>query len=217
MLTNPLRQVSLFEGLDEAALGALSSKTVTRAYPKNTILISEGDLSDSMYLILAGRVKVYAGDENGHEVLINSLGRGDYFGELALLDEHPRSASVMTLEPSKMMILSRAVFLECLDAHPSMSRSLLRVLARKVRQQTEHTKNIVLSSVYERLVNLLHELGTPQDGKIVLENTTQKYLAERVFASREMVSMILSDLKQGGYISTDRRCITIEKNLPKKW
>jgi len=216
MLNNPLRQVSLFEGLDETALDTLSSKTITRSYPKNAILINEGDLSDSMYLILSGRVKVYAGDEDGHEMLINSLGSGDYFGELALLDEHPRSASVMTLEPSKMMILSRAVFLECLDAHPSMSRSLLRVLARKVRQQTDHTKSIVLSSVYERLVNLLHALGKPRNGKIVLENTTQKYLAERVFASREMVSMIFSELKQGGYISTDRRCITIEKKLPEK-
>ena len=103
-----LRSIPLFDGVPEAELHALAQCTVTRSYPKQAIIVSEGDDTDSLYLILAGRVKVYLSDEAGKELILAIKGPGQYFGEM-VLDSQPRSASVMTLEPSQFAILSRAV------------------------------------------------------------------------------------------------------------
>ena len=104
-----LRSIPLFDGVPEAELHALAQCTVTRSYPKQAIIVSEGDDTDSLYLILAGRVKVYLSDEAGKELILAIKGPGQYFGEM-VLDSQPRSASVMTLEPSQFAILSRADF-----------------------------------------------------------------------------------------------------------
>jgi CRP/FNR family cyclic AMP-dependent transcriptional regulator len=218
MLNNPLRQVSLFEGLDETALDTLSSKTITRSYPKNAILINEGDLSDSMYLILSGRVKVYAGDEDGHEVLINSLGSGDYFGELALLDEHPRSASVMTLEPCRMAMLTRESFRNYLAAHPDVAIGVIRNLVRRCRVLTENAKDLALMDVYGRLSKLLMSLAVEEDGRLVsTEKLTKQAIGDRIGASREMVSRIFKDLTAGGYIRSEGGQLVIVRKPPANW
>ena len=101
-----LRNVSLFSDLPEEDMQAISSLATTRTYPKNTIIISEGDDSDSLYAILSGKVKVYLSDDDGREIIINIQGEKEYFGELALLDDSPRSASVMTIEETKLAVIS---------------------------------------------------------------------------------------------------------------
>ena len=212
-----LQKIALFAGLDNTALAALSQHTVLRKFPNRTILINEGDDSDSLYLILAGRLQVYTSGNEGKEVLLRTLTAGDCFGELSLLDGRPRSASVRTLTPCQALVLSRIAFTDCLHKNPHVALELLRALASIVRQDNDRTKGLALMGVYERLVNTLRELGEERDGVIVINDITHHGLAERVYASREMVTLILKDLKQGGYISVGHRQITIKKRLPPKW
>src|SRR5512134_1247278 len=122
-----LRSIPLFEGVAETELRALAERTVTRSYPKQAIIVNEGDESDSLYLILAGRVKVYLADEHGKELILAIKGPGQYFGEM-VLDEEPRSATVMTLEPAQFAVLSRADFRDFLLGHAEVALQLIQNL-----------------------------------------------------------------------------------------
>lgn len=212
-----LKKIFLFSGLDDTSLAALGQHAVLRSFAKNTILINEGDNSDSLYLILSGSVQVYTSDNEGKEALLATLAAGDCFGELSLLDGRARSASVRTLEPCQTLVLSREAFGICMYQHPSVAQELLRTLAGMVRYDNNRTKGLALMGVYERLASTLQELGQQRDGAIVVSGVTHQSLAERVYASREMVTLILKELKQGGYISVNKQQITINKRLPAKW
>jgi CRP/FNR family cyclic AMP-dependent transcriptional regulator len=212
-----LKSIPLFAGVADAELRALAERTVTRNYPKQAIIVSEGDESDSLYLILAGRVKVYLADENGKELILAIKGPGQYFGEM-VLDEQPRSASVMTLEPAQFAILSRADFRGFLLGHPEVALQLIQNLIRVARGLNQNVRNLAMLDVYGRVARILLELAVERDGKLVIpEKMTQKDIAARVGASREMINRILRDLTAGGYVSVDAGRITINKTPPARW
>ena len=191
---------------------------VRRTYPKNSILVSEGDPSDLFYIILSGKVKVFLSDDKGKEVLLNIQGEGEYFGELALIDEAPRSASVMTLETCQMAVVSRAGFERCLEEHPEFAMGLIRSLVRRIRSLTEQVKGLALLDVYGRVANTLLHMATAQDGKMVIDQRlTHQDIANMVGASREMVSRIMKDLSTGGYIRIEDRRIVIPGKFPASW
>ena len=212
-----LRNIPLFQGVPEAELHALAARTVTRSYPKQAILVSEGDESDSLYLILAGRVKVYLSDDTGKELILAIKGPGQYFGEM-VLDNQPRSASVMTLEPSQFAILSRDDFRTFLLRHPEVALQLIQNLIRVARGLNQNVRSLAMLDVYGRVARTLLELAVDQNGKLVIpEKLTQKDLAARVGASREMINRILRDLTTGGYVSTEGGRIIINKAPPARW
>ncbi|MBI3935523.1 MAG: Crp/Fnr family transcriptional regulator [Betaproteobacteria bacterium] len=207
----------LYFGLEQDELRALSAHAAVQNFPKNTVIINEGDRTDSIFVIASGRVKVYLRGEDGKEVILNVHGPGEYFGEL-VLDEGPRSASVATLETSRFFIISKADFQRFLSAHPDFAMKLINRLIHRVRALTENVGNLALLDVYGRVARLLLELAVEQDGKLVVtEKLTQKDIADRVGASREMVSRIFKDLVAGGYITLERKQITINKDLPPHW
>lgn len=213
-----LSDIPLFSGLPEADLRTLSSHAVTRTFPKNTIIINEGDTTDSMYIILDGRVKAFLSDEHGKEIILDIEGPGEYFGEIALLDDAPRSASVMTLESCGFSIISKDAFKECLAKNPDIALNLIKALTRRIRILTDNVKGLALRDVYGRVSKTLLQLAKEEDDKLAItEKLTQEDLANMVGASREMVSRILKDLTRGGYIKTEHRKITIEKKLPAGW
>ena len=194
-----LPNIPLFSDLEEAELQTLSSKAVIRHYPRNTIIISEGDVSDSLYCILSGRVKVFLNNEVGKEVILNNQGAGDYFGEMALLDAGPRSASVMTLEDSKISVISKVDFDEFLDQHKEASRKIMCGLVKRLRALTDNVRSLALMDVYGRVARVLLELAVKEgDTLVIKEGLTQQDIANRVGASREMVSRILKELRTGG-------------------
>lgn len=213
-----LNQVYMFSELEPSDARLLTEHTHTRTYPANSILINEGDQTDSLYVILEGEVKAYASDESGKEVILNILGPGEYFGELSLVDDQPRSASVMTLKPTKAMIISKQNFKQCLSENTELAFNLIRNLTRQVRGLTDSVKNLALMDVYGRVARTLLDLAHDVDGKQVIEQKlTHQDIANMVGASREMVSRILKDLSRGGYISTDKKSITIKEKLPAGW
>ena len=213
-----LTNIALFSGFSDVDMDAISSLTVTRSFPKNTLVICEGDQSDSLYLILSGKVKVFLSDEEGKEVTLNMQSEGEYFGELAILDEAPRSASVMTTEETKLAILSRAAFDKCMEEHPAMAITIMRGLARRLRELTENVRSLALMDVYGRVARLLLEMAEElDDKKVIKQRLTQRDIASMVGASREMVSRILRDLSIGGYITVENKIITINERLPAAW
>ena len=212
-----LKNIPLFAGVADNELRALAQRAITRNYPKQAIIVSEGDESDSIYLILAGRVKIYLSDENGKELILAIKGPGQYFGEM-VLDEQPRAASVMTLEPAQFAILSRADFRGFLLGHPEVALQLIQNLIRVARGLNQNVRNLAMLDVYGRVARILLELAVERDGKLVIpEKMTQKDIAARVGASREMINRILRDLTAGGYVSVDAGRITINKTPPARW
>jgi CRP/FNR family cyclic AMP-dependent transcriptional regulator len=198
-------------------LEALTQGAAIRSFQKNTVVVNEGDRTDSLYVILAGKVKVFLADEDGNQVTLGTQGAGEYFGEM-VLDEGPRSASVMTLEPSRFAILSKHQFVAFLASQPGFTVRLLKKLIHRTRTLTENVRSLALLDVYGRVARLLLELAVEQDGKRVISGKlTQQDIASRVGASREMVSLILKDLSAGGYISVSGKTITVNREPPKHW
>jgi CRP/FNR family cyclic AMP-dependent transcriptional regulator len=216
-IAESLKAVPLFSGLSQPEIATLAEGAVVRTFPKNTIVVTEGERSDSLYVILSGRVKVFVSDEHGKDVVLRVEGPGEYFGELAL-DEGPRTASVATLEPCKMAVIANDVVRGLLASHPDAALQLIRGLIGRMRYMTENLKDLALLDVYGRVAKLLLELATDADGRLVIDQRlTQQDIADRVSASREMVSRILKDLTTGGYIATEGGKIVIQRRPPRAW
>jgi len=211
------RQVTA-DVLDFDLLREIARKGGVRSYPANAVLINEGDTSDTLFIVLSGRVKVYSNNADGKEIVITTHGPGEYVGELAL-DGGVRSASVMTLEPTTCSVVSGANLREFVAAHPDFASHLIRKLIRSVRQATESVKSLALEDVYARVVRLLTDLSDPGPAgqRRVRERLTQQGIADRIGASREMVSRIFKDLSAGGYIAQDGGHIVVVRKLPTAW
>lgn len=213
-----LSHISIFEGLPDAELSALQELCITRTYPKNTVIINEGDQANAMFICTSGKVKVYVSDENGKEFVLNSMGPGEYFGELSLLDDETRSASVITTDKSTFSILYKDDFSKVVLNHPDIALVLLRNLASRIRKLTENVKTLALQDVYGRIRKTLLDLSTEKDGDTVIEEKlTQQDIANRIGSSREMVARILKDLATGGYIEIERKQFRILKKLPESY
>lgn len=206
-----------FVTFEEKMLREMVPSGVVRSVGKNVVVISEGDDTDPLYVVLSGRVKVFLSDEDGREVVLNTVVAGDYFGEI-VLDGGRRSASVMTLEPSRFFVIPRADVEGLIESNPEFARDLIGRLIRKVRSLAGSVRDLALRDVYGRLSGFLEERAVVVDGQRMLaERLTQQELASRIGASREMVSRLLRDLVAGEYIATDNRQIMLLKPLPKHW
>ena len=203
--------------LKDETLRSIAASGVIRTFPRNTVLINEGDVGDALYVLLSGRVKVYSSNEAGREFIIDFHGPGEYVGEMSL-DGAPRSASVMTVEPTTCAVVNRAQFRDFVLAHPDFAMHLIERLIHRVRVTTGNLKSLALSDVYGRLVRLLNALARDVDGKLVVpEKLTQQDIADRVGASRDMIGKLMKDLIAGGYLAVEERTITIVKKLPTGW
>jgi CRP/FNR family cyclic AMP-dependent transcriptional regulator len=203
--------------LEEGTLRAIAASGVVRSFPKNTVLIHEGDVGDSLYIVLSGKVKVYASNEAGKEVVIDFHGPGEYLGEMSL-DGAPRSASVITVLPTTCAVVNRAHFREFILAYPDFALHLIERLIGRARLATENMKSLALSDVYGRLVRLLGSLVQDADGRqVVPERLTQQDIADRIGASRDMISRLMKDLVAGGYLAVEDRTITVLRKLPPAW
>ncbi len=209
---------SSFTALTKDEIDYLASKGVHKHFPKNSVLINEGDESDTLYVLLAGRVKIYAGDDLGKEIVLNIQGPGEIFGEMAIIGKIPRSASVMSIEPVHVAFLSRVKFEACLLDHPELAVRFLGLLVERVRNLTEMTKSLALNDVYGRVAYTLNKLADNEEGERIIQiRLTHQDIASMVGSSREMVSRILKDLTVGGYIDSQNKHIILKKDLPQAW
>jgi len=216
-LTETLKKTTLFCGMDQSDIEMIAAQTVTRQFPKNTVIVSQGDDTDSFYVIVQGKVDVFLQNDKGKEIIINTLGLCESFGELAPLGGIPRQASIITTEDSTFGIISRQVFMDTLMVKPSIGMRIIDLLITRIQDLTEEVSSLALEDVYNRVVRVLYKHADEVGDKLVTEKLTQQDIASRVGATREMVHRILKELRTGGYISIEGKHITIEKKLPPGW
>ena len=213
-----MKAASAIEAISDPMVRELAERGQMRTFPRNTIIINEGDRGDSLFVIIAGKVKVFVSDRDGREMILDIHGCGDYVGEMAL-DGRPRSASVMTLEPTTCSVLTRDALRVAIAANPDVAMSLISTLIERARIATDNVKNLALMDVYGRVARLLLSMAQEEtDGTLVVrERMTQQDIADRVGASRDMISRILKELTIGGYVTIADRQITLHRKPPPRW
>jgi len=216
-MTGETPSASQLQAITDPFVRSLAALGRLRTYPKNTVFITEGDSSDSVFVILSGRVKVFISDTEGHEMILDTQGPGEYVGEMAL-DGKPRSASVMTLETSTFSVIGRDPVREAIRRNPDFALDMISRIIDRARIATNSVKDLALLDVYGRVARLLLNMAQDVEGKLQIpDKITQQEIAERVGASRDMVSRIFRDLTAGGYIKVENRIITINKKPPARW
>ena len=212
--TTLLRNVPLFANLEEQQLGVLARAIVRKNVARNAKVIGAGDPTDSLYIVINGRLKVLMSDEQGREVILSILGPGEFFGEMGLLDDSPRSASVVTLEACELLTISKTEFKRRLAENSDLSLMVMRGLVKRLREADRKIGSLALMDVYGRVARLLLEMAEDIDGeKVVVKKLSKKDIAKMVGASREMVSRVMKDLQLGGYIEVRGRSIVLRSNI----
>ena len=208
---------SAADPLPAALLDAIAPRGSARTFAANAILINEGDTTDSLYIVLSGRVKVYASSDDGREVVLTEYGPGEYFGELSI-DGARRSASIKALEPCSCRVVQGSELRQFLAEHPDFAMHLTHKLIGMVRRLTEQVRSLALQDVYGRMVRVLTELSEPVgDQRVVRQKLTQQDIADRIGSSREMVNRVMKELTTGGYIGQRDGRLVIRRKLPAAW
>lgn len=215
MLIDLFKDIPLFSCLNDDLLNYLERIAVQKNFPKGTLLFSKGDESDALYIVAEGKVKAIADDELGKEIVLSIHGPGEYFGEMALLDGETRSATIITTEATRLAVIYKDDFMKILSSSPDMMFVIVKILLERLRRATEKIEGLAFRDVYGRIVDLLVQLMEPKGQMWVIdEKLTHQEIANRVGASREMVSKIMGKLADGGYISVDKKHIKIIKKFP---
>ncbi len=205
-----LEKVPLFGQLGPADLQRVLELARERAYPKNSVILFEDDPGDALYVVATGQVKVVLIGEDGREVILSVLGEGEFFGEMALIDDEPRSAHVIAMEDSTLVVLRREDFTNILMQVPAIALALLKELSRRLRRVDEKVGSLVLLDVNGRVAQLLLELADEEGGERITRRLTHHTIAQMIGSSRETVSRTMRDLVDKGLIHISRKDITIK-------
>lgn len=199
------------------AMLALAASGERRHYPRRTRFISEGDEGDAIFVILSGRVKVFASDEQGKEFLFGTYDAGTILGEMAL-DGQRRSASVEALTDVQCAVVPITVLRQRIADDPVFTLELIRTLIQRSRNTTTFSRRLALDSAYQRLAAMLNERAVVRDGqRVVAEALSQQAIGERIGASRDMVSKLFKELVKGEYLRHDKQQIVLLRALPARW
>ena len=209
-VSDTLRGVPLFSRLADEELARVAALARERAYPRNSVILFEDDPGDALYVVVTGQVKVVLVGEDGREVILAVLGEGDFFGEMALIDDEPRSAHVMAMEDAKLLVLRRDDFHEALDKHPRIALGLLRALSRRLRRADDKIGALVMLDVLGRVARLLLEFADETDGAKITRKITHHTIAQMIGSSRETVSRTMRELVERDLIEVQRKAIIIK-------
>lgn len=209
-----LRNVPLFAVLPEAQLTLLTRVVGRKSYPRNSTIIAAGDVTDALYIVISGRLKVMMSDDEGREVILAILGQGEFFGEMGLVDDEPRSATVIAIEPCELLTIARIDFKKCLAENFDIAMGVMRGLVKRLREADRKIGSLALMDVYGRVARLLMEMAENVDGQMVVTKKLPKQdIAKMIGASREMVSRVMKDLQTSGYIEVRAGAIFLHDNL----
>lgn len=212
--TAVLRAVPLFASVADDQLRMLTTMVTRRSAARNGIVMAAGDSTDSLYIVLAGRLKVMMSDSDGKEVILSILGPGEFFGEMGLLDESPRSASVIAIDPTELLCVSKRDFMRCLQDNFEMSMAVMRGLVRRLREADRKIGSLALLDVYGRVARLLLDMAEDVDGTMTVTKRLPKQdIAKMIGASREMVSRVMKDLQTGGFIEVRGQTIIVRDTI----
>jgi CRP/FNR family cyclic AMP-dependent transcriptional regulator len=212
-----LATISPYSILDDQGLQALTNIAIRRNHRKNRVIIRQGDETNNMFILLQGQMRVYVEDEQGKQLTVRMLKSGDSFGEVALIGEFPRTASVETVSDCTVAAFSRGNYLAFLRDHPDITLALAKSLANLVRDTTEELSSIALSDVCGRISHIFNKYADQQEGEMRVPRFTHREIAGMIGSSREMVSKILKELEKAGYLAVAAKHYVIERPLPENW
>lgn len=202
-----LKNVPLFSLFSDEHLSALIPALQHRSYARNACILRAGELTDALYILLAGRARVLIDDGDGREVILNVLGPNE-FGEMSLVDAQPRSATVEALDACELLYISKSAFMSCLKGNFDAAMLMLRHVVGRLREADRKIASLALMDVYGRVARLLMEHAREIDGRWVVEPGSEQ-ISRMVGASREMVSRVLKDLREKGLVTRDKRKIIV--------
>jgi CRP/FNR family cyclic AMP-dependent transcriptional regulator len=209
-----LKAVPLFAALAEEQLATLARCMTVHTFPRSTFVLRAGEKADDLYVMLSGRAKVLMLNEEGHEIILAVIGAGEFFGEMGLLDDHPRSASVQALERCELIRVSKLDFMRCLLGNVEFGMGLILGLVRRLRAAERQIESLALMDVYGRVVRVLLDLAETIDGvRVIRKAPAKQEIARMIGASREMVSHVMTDLRNAGHICVDKRRIVLLEGL----
>jgi CRP-like cAMP-binding protein len=216
-----LHDVPLFAGLDDDDLARLSLLLTSKHYPKDSVVVSAADPGDALYVISQGEVKVSLWSDSGREIILSTLGDGDFFGEMSLVDGEPRSANVTCLVDSQILRLSRKDFLKILRQYPSLAINVMTEMCERLRRADESIGNLALLDVYGRVARYLIELAEEEgddvpEGILIRKIPTQQHVASRIGTSRETVSRALSEFQRRGLVESRGKGLLVRDELDVK-
>jgi CRP/FNR family cyclic AMP-dependent transcriptional regulator len=209
-----LKAVPLFASFPEDQLRMLTTVVSRKSVTRSTMVMAAGDATDSLYIVLSGRLKVMMSDAEGKEVILAILGPGEFFGEMGLIDDEPRSASVVALEACELLGITKRDFKKSLAENFEMTMAVMRGLVRRLREADRKIGSLALLDVYGRVARLLLDMAETVDGeKVVTKRLPKQDIAKMIGASREMVSRVMKDLQTGGYIEMRGSTIVLRDTI----
>ena len=204
-----LQAIPLFAHLTDEELARMGELTRQRKHPKGSVILFEDDPGDALYVVIEGQVKVVLSGEDGREVIMATLADGDFFGEMSLIDDEPRSAHVIAMENSNLLVLRRDDFQRCLENNPRIALGLLRALTKRLRLADSKIGGLVLLDVTGRVARLLLEMADENDGVVISRKVTHHQIAQMIGSSRETVSRTMRTLIDENLIEVAGKTITV--------
>ena len=212
--TAVLKTVPLFASFQEEQLRVLTTMVTRKSAPRSTTIMAGGDPTDSLYIVLSGRLKVMMSDSEGKEVILAILGPGEFFGEMGLIDDEPRSATVISIEPCELLSIAKRDFKKYMAENFDMTMAVMRGLVKRLREADRKIGSLALLDVYGRVARLLLDMAENVDGeKVVTKRLPKQDIAKMIGASREMVSRVMKDLQTGGYIEMRGSTIVLRDTI----
>jgi CRP/FNR family cyclic AMP-dependent transcriptional regulator len=207
-----LKSMPMFATFSQDQLHALMAMITRRSAPRGAAIMHEGDPTDSLYIVISGRLKVMMGEADGKETILSIIGPGEFFGEMGLIDDNPRSASVVAIEPAELLALTKGAFRKCLAENSALAMAVMRVLVRRLREADRKIGSLAMLDVYGRVARLLLDMSEVVNGqKVVTRRLTKQDIGKMVGASREMVSKVMKDLQVNGYIDVQGSTIVLRE------
>jgi CRP/FNR family transcriptional regulator len=212
--TEALQKVPFFAGRSQAEMAVLAERLVLRHFDADQVIFHFGDPAGLLYIITGGKVKITYSSPDGQEAVLAILGEGDFFGELALLDDSPRSATAETIEPTETLTLHRDEFLSYIDSKPAFARHVLHILAKRIRHLNKQVSDIFFLDLPARLARtillLADQHGEPAaDGVLITISLTQTDLAEMTGATRVSINKALGRFRRAGWVRVEGRHLTV--------
>lgn len=214
-VTELFAKVPLFAGLAPSDRLALAEATTMRRYRRGERIVTQGQAGELFFVIVKGRVAVTILSPEGREVVLSTLSEGDHFGEMALLDDSPRSASVVAVERSELAVLSRPVFFELLRTNLILTRALLASFSRRLRHANATIEGLAALDVKSRLARyfreLAHERGRHAGGGwVVVVRPSQREIADTIGTTRETVSRTMTQMAQENLIVAKGKVVYVK-------
>jgi CRP-like cAMP-binding protein len=215
-----LRNVPIFSELSDFDVATLSRVATRRRYPKDTVIFFENEEGDFFFMILEGRIKVTILGDDGREIILSVLGAGDFFGEMALLDNEPRSATAIAIEESELLSLHRTDFQNVIADNRAIMSALIRILTARLRRANHQISTLALLDVYGRVARVMLDMAKEEgkrlkDGRIAFRRATHQEIANRIGTTRETVTRMLKDLERHGLIRVEGKEIVLQPDFEK--